>query len=191
MRYNFSKHTKNQIDNTQKNDLEKKIYDCIQDSTKWDNVLIGGSFALQKFTNDEFKPNDIDIYIGEKSKVNYVNKMTKIYKCIGLDNPVSNNITKYNYNSSVIGRTDNLRNNIDNNLPPNIQFIQVNSNNLNDTLNSITHSPCCLNYYVKNNLKIFNVPEYCTKSLFTKIIYNSDINKERRKIYEQRGYTFK
>ena len=61
---------------------------------------------------------------------------------------------------------------------------------ITEALNTMTDVPACVNYYLHNGTKIFNVPEKGLKSLFTGIVDTDKICKKRIEKYRERGFTF-
>ena len=179
--------------------IPKSIYNALDFKTS----IIGGSYALKRFTGALWDPHDIDIFItGTDAEFKEAKD-----KFITLTNAIllSDNHTKHTKHTknnedfhALISGTYTF------NIPgfslP-IQLIHFKQIDHKPTVFEFLKEDSCysihakttdipsVSYTIENGQKIFHIPERSLEAIFTRRINGNNICSNRRKLYASRGYT--
>lgn len=173
-----------------KDHIPTRIYGALD----WKRTLVGGSYALQQYTGDHWKPNDIDIFVKCKDEADFNKTIDDFTSKVSV-----NNINKYkdysdnqdqNFNPNIVGVASIS---IDE-LNTKIQLVGINTGDdksLFNKVNEITDKPACLTYRMENNIRTFHGTEQCFRVVNTrKIPRNPKQLVSRMEKYRSRGFTF-
>ena len=176
------------------------IPNIVYKSLNWNRSIIGGSYALQQFTGDKWKPNDIDIMIKcddindfQNEVIRFVNetKGTLIKTRENMNPAVGKQSLplEEDFHKSILGTATIMVNDC----PKPIQLVAIKTepyDTLLGHLNKITDTPACVSYTVQNNQRIYHIPEKCCEALFTRKVKKNNICFTRMDKYKERGYDF-
>lgn len=183
--------------------VPQKVYNAID----WGKTVVAGSYALQQFTNESWKSNDIDIMIKCDDINDFEKEVSKFITQTEGEVILTNLITTESrknfagtrdeaFHESVLGSCTIKVKDCD---TP-IQLVAINPKNAGNSthnlsligcLNKITDVPACVSYTIENNQRIFHVPEKCSEALFTRRVYKNNICASRLQKYQERGFVFK
>uniref|UniRef100_A0A6C0BNS8 Uncharacterized protein n=1 Tax=viral metagenome TaxID=1070528 RepID=A0A6C0BNS8_9ZZZZ len=186
-------------------DIMKPFYSELD----WDRTVIGGSYALSLFTEDDsWTPNDVDILIAASSVEDFharveafVNRESQ-GQCRRLEK-FSDFSKGHPHDDPEAAKRDekfheairaSAKVSIDG-VEQVLQFVYIEAipptvTQLRKVLDQITDVPACVNYQAAEGDIQFNVPQKGVEALCTRQVNASDICPSRRAKYSERGYTF-
>lgn len=169
----------------------------------FDRSVIGGSYALHKYTRDcNWTPDDVDIMVFA-SDLDDFRSMVKKFRddsggrlikfndfSHGHPNNHDHDSKREEFFNECIKASATI---IIDGLDHPIQYVYVESlhnRTLVETLEEITDLPACVNYTVRKGKIYYNVPARAVMPLRTRDIHIDQICPVRREKYEARGYRF-
>lgn len=185
------------------NDKIKSIYPHVD----FNRAVIGGSYALNQYTHDNWTPDDVDIHTTAKDMEDFKEIVAKFCKdthgTLLKINDFSKGHPHDNEGAAGIGRRDekfheSIKASATIDVPGlgyEVQYIFIQGLNpqapVEDQLEPITDLPSCVSYKVSDNGdKKFIVPKKGVEALMTRRIPKKDICPSRMEKYEKRGYHF-
>ena len=169
---------------------EDIIPEHVYKSLNFDCSVIGGSYALKRFTGDKWKSKDIDVFVSkcdDDAFKKYIEDfMRKTDAKITHADTYSTEFFNLNIRQVYTFKVPEMT------VP--IQFIHMVSKekeNIVSTYSRTVDLPSAVCYTIENGEKIYHIPERALSSIFTRNVNLSDCGThDRHKKYKSRGYYF-